>query len=61
MRHSIEICTSIEERAALLDIAHSIDAFDEDRAGLIVAGLMRRWLAKLLGKTVPEYRSMMRD
>jgi len=30
-------------------------------AGLIDAGLMRRWLTKLLGKTIPEYRSMIRE
>ena len=27
VRHSFEICTSIDERAALLNIAYSIDAF----------------------------------
>jgi len=30
-------------------------------AGLIDAGLMRQWLMKLLGKTTPEYESMMRE
>jgi len=33
----------------------------QNGAGLIDAGLIRRRLTKLLEKTIPEYRSMMRE